>query len=371
MGDVFGGGKGGKSPPSSPDFNQAAQIQADSSRETTREQTYANRPDQYGPFSSTTWEVIPGTPGSPAGPASSYGDSGMSGDITGISLNPALGLGTGSPAPGGGGAQGSAVTQGTPDRWTKRVSLDPRLQAGADGLMGQIASGAGLDPAKERDRAIEAAYGQSTSRLDPRFAAAREAREAQLANEGFSRGDEGWRGEFGGGDRGVGSFNLTENDAYQQAMYGAQTGAGNIAFDQALASRLQPYQQLGAIQGLSSPQGFTSAQGAQPLQSLAAAMQGYGANLDSYNATQAQKNSKMNGAAGLGGAAIMASDERLKTDIVRFGMEAIPGVSWARWKWKDGSGDGFGVIAQDLEKVRPDLVIEIGGVKHVNYGGLR
>jgi hypothetical protein len=367
MGDVMGGGKGGKGAPPSPDFNQAAQIQADSSRETTREQTYANRPDQYGPFSSTTWEVTPGTPAAAGAPGSGgeFTSTDMEGGLFGSGN--LLGRANEAREAGGGGGGGAS---GTPDRWTQRTTLDPRLQAGADGLMGQIASGAGLDPAQERERAISAAYSQSTSRLDPRFAAAREAREAQLANEGFSRGDEGWRGEFGGGDRGVGAFNLTENDAYQQAMYGAQTGAGNIAFDQALASRLQPYQQLGAIQGLSSPQGFTGASGSQPLQSLAAAMQGYGADMDGYNANQASKNSKMGGGAQLGTAAIMASDERLKTNIRRHEFEVIPGVHFASWEWRTG-GHGYGVIAQDLEKVRPDLVVEIAGVKHVNYGGLR
>jgi hypothetical protein len=302
------GGKGGGAPPA-PDFNEAARIQAESSREITREQTRANRPDQSGPFGSSDW------------------------------------------------------TQNPDGSWTQRTSLAPGLQGAADSLMGQVASGAGLDPAAERDRAIEAAYSQSTSRLDPRFAQARAARQTELANQGFSIGDQGYQ-------QAMGDFGRQENDAYQQAMYGAQTGAGNVAFDQATASRMQPYQQLGALQGLSGQPGFTSAQGAQPLQSLAAAMQGYGANMDAYNANQAAKNSKMNGGATVASAAMMASDERLKTNIQRHAIEIIPGVPFASWEWKAG-GHGFGVIAQDLEKVRPDLVVEIEGVKHVNYGGLR
>lgn len=64
------------------------------------------------------------------------------------------------------------------------------------------------------------------------------------------------------------------------------------------------------------------------------------------------------------------SDERLKTDIVRLETEAIPGVPWARWKWKNSNQEEFGVIAQDLEKVRPDLVWDIAGIKHVDYRGL-
>lgn len=313
IGPSAASGKGSSSKggaPDAPDFNAAAQIQADSSRDIAREQTQANRPNQSNPFGFSEW------------------------------------------------------AQGPDGSWTQRSGLAGPLQGAADGLMGQVASGAGLDPAAERDRAIAAAYGQSTSRLDPRFSSARSARETQLANEGFSRGDAGW-------GNAMDEFGRQENDAYQQAMYGAQTGAGNIAFDQAMASRMQPYQQLGALQSLGGQPGFTSAQGAQPLQSLAAAMQGYGADLDAYNAQQAGKNSKMAGGATLGAAALGASDERLKTEIERLPVEAVPGVPFARWKWKDTGEAGFGVIAQDLEKVRPDLVTELGGVKHVRYGGLR
>lgn len=65
-----------------------------------------------------------------------------------------------------------------------------------------------------------------------------------------------------------------------------------------------------------------------------------------------------------------ASDEILKTNITRHSTGPIPEVPWASWKWKDSGLPSFGVIAQDLEKVRPDLVYDIGGIKHVDYRGL-
>lgn len=309
----FAGGKnakGGGDGPSAPDFNEAARIQADSSRDITREQTQANRPDQTSAFGYSDW------------------------------------------------------TQNADGSWSQQTGLSPGLASTANRLTGQISSGASLDPTQERDRAIEAAYGQSTSRLDPQWSQRESQLAQQLANQGFSLTDDAAR-------TATADLGRQRNDAYQQAMYGAQTGAGNVAFDQSLAANMQPYQQLGALKGLGEQGGFTSAQGAQPLQSLAAAMQGYGANLDSYNANQASKNSKMSGAASLAPLAASASDERLKTDIQRLEAEALPGVPFARWKWKDSGDVGFGVIAQDLEKVRPDLVVEIGGIKHVRYGGLR
>tara|TARA_R110000782_G_scaffold70606_1_gene141795 strand:- start:2641 stop:4188 length:1548 start_codon:yes stop_codon:yes gene_type:complete len=46
---------GGKSSPSAPDYAGAAVATGEASKEVTRDQTYANRPDQYSPFGSTTW----------------------------------------------------------------------------------------------------------------------------------------------------------------------------------------------------------------------------------------------------------------------------------------------------------------------------
>ncbi|HEX7974868.1 MAG TPA: tail fiber domain-containing protein [Anaerolineales bacterium] len=79
------------------------------------------------------------------------------------------------------------------------------------------------------------------------------------------------------------------------------------------------------------------------------------AELQGYGIDQAKKNSQMSGLGNLGGMALLASDESLKTEIERLPVEALPGVPFASWRWKKG-GRGFGVIAQDVERVRPDLV---------------
>jgi hypothetical protein len=44
-----------KSPPKAPDYEAAAQAQAQSSREVTEQQTWANRPDQVTPWGTETW----------------------------------------------------------------------------------------------------------------------------------------------------------------------------------------------------------------------------------------------------------------------------------------------------------------------------
>lgn len=67
---------------------------------------------------------------------------------------------------------------------------------------------------------------------------------------------------------------------------------------------------------------------------------------------------------------MMKSDERLKTEIERFPIDASPGIPMATWTWKATGMPGSGVIAQDVEKIRPAAVSEIGGYKVVNYAML-
>lgn len=66
-------------------------------------------------------------------------------------------------------------------------------------------------------------------------------------------------------------------------------------------------------------------------------------------------------------AMIMASDERLKTNIRKVGEVPLPVYEW---DWKDGSGSSSGVLAQELEQVMPEAVLTApgSGLKAVDYG---
>lgn len=70
--------------------------------------------------------------------------------------------------------------------------------------------------------------------------------------------------------------------------------------------------------------------------------------------------------AGLMGAS-MFSDERVKEDIAPVGMlyDDTPVFSY---RYKGDPTPRIGLIAQDIEKRRPDAVGEIGGIKAVDYG---
>lgn len=75
----------------------------------------------------------------------------------------------------------------------------------------------------------------------------------------------------------------------------------------------------------------------------------------------------------LGGAAIMASDERVKKDVKRVDtMDDGLGLFSYRYKWDDEDDPKRkGVMAQDVARKRPwALGPEVGGVKTVNYGRL-
>jgi hypothetical protein len=63
----------------------------------------------------------------------------------------------------------------------------------------------------------------------------------------------------------------------------------------------------------------------------------------------------------------MFSDERLKEDIAKVG-ELYDGSNVYRYNYIGDPTPRIGLMAQEVEKVRPDAVVEIGGYKAVDYG---
>lgn len=104
-------------------------------------------------------------------------------------------------------------------------------------------------------------------------------------------------------------------------------------------------------------------------------------NVNSFNLSQAQMNNNNNNAlwgslantAGTAaGAAIMASDINVKKNIKKIGEKN--GYNWYEFEYKEGlglpKGKQEGVIAQEVEKINPDAVSIINGIKHVDYNKL-
>jgi len=378
---------GGKSGPAPPDYTAAAERQAQSSREATTTQNWANRPDQNNPWGSTSWQSA-------------------------SDVDPST---------------GQKVT-----RWTQNTSLNPNVQGALDSQIdlqrGRSELGASmLGRAKQelgqpmewgqfgeyknapnarpfefgsaqdaRARAEENAYKSATSRLDPQWQQRAGDLESQLANKGITRNSDAY-------SRAMGDFDRSRNDAYQQAQMGAISAGGNEAqrnvgmdlninqqgFNQDLQSTqaqnnirqqqiAEEMQRRGfslneinaAISGqqVSAPQfqPFSMAGASAPVNYMGAAQQQYQGAQDQWQNQNAGLGNIL-GAAGQVGSAFMFSDRRLKADVKRIGTHTL-GFGIYLMRYIGETRMRVGVIAQEVQRYRPDLVRDGGGgVLQVNY----
>lgn len=306
--NITGVGNKGSAPPT--DFGQAAAAQGAAGQAATAQQTQANRPDQQGVLGGIKWKQNP---------------------------------------------DGS---------WTQTTSLAPGLQGASNNLQNQIANQGPLDNGSAaREQAISGAYNQAVSRLNPQFAQSDQQMASTLANQGLDPNSQAYR-------TAMQRYGEQKNDAYNQALYsaiGQGTAAQQATFNENLAAQNNPYQQLGQLQGFANGQpGFGAAGQAQPTPYLQAAEAAAGM-LDKTNAQNSQNGSDLaSGTMGMLGT--IFSDERVKDDIHRLPVEVEPGIHLATYKYKGQKQHQLGVIAQDVEKVRPDAVEQdSSGFKLVNY----
>lgn len=228
--------------------------------------------------------------------------------------------------------------------------------------------------------ALDTSRSDITNRINSQFAAA--GRDLSPANsKALARG-------LSEGDSAILTDQYNKNVATQLGAAGSQFGASGTTAggltQQQLAALTAQTQGLGAASTI--PGLFTQPAGA----SLAAANAAYGqpfgnigmlSNLttpiaglgsQSQGTSQGTTFQPMNPWTTAAGTAIAAapfifSDERVKADIRPVGMlfDDTPVYSY-RYKGDDKSR--IGLIAQDVEKDRPDAVREFGGVKAVDYG---
>lgn len=268
-------------------------------------------------------------------------------------------------------------TQGPDGTWQQSQSFGGPMAGLSQSLQGQAANAMGtpFDTAQfgtlgtgdaAREQAIDAAYTQAASRLDPQWEKRESANRTRLLNQGLSENSEAFKGAMG-------DLGQQRNDAYTSAMasaIGQGTAAGSAVFGQnmaqrqqlmseALRSRQMPMQELSQMQAFLQQPGFQSVQGPNYLQ---AAM---GQDAAAMNQWQAQNGANADMWGGImdlakTGATIAASDERVKLDVVRLDTEALPGVRYATWRYRPEEGKGnarhIGVIAQDLARVAPQYV---------------
>lgn len=217
-----------KSAPKAPDYEAAAREQAQSSREVTEQQTWANRPDQYTPFGSQTWsnqqvwdpstqqylnrwtQTTNLTPESQAALDSQLrlqrDRSQLGESLTGRMQQEYGSAMDWSGLPQVGGTVGAGNLQ----------SRDLQDQISTDGLPQ-------LDPSQRYyQQANDAIYNQWADRALPQQARDTDAMRTRLYNMGLREGDQAFDVEMQ-------KLQQNQGDAMRQAQYQATIGAGQEA----------------------------------------------------------------------------------------------------------------------------------------------
>lgn len=279
-------------------------------------------------------------------------------------------------------AQGNLIN-GSGPQWTQTVQLSPEQQKLYDlttqgqttygqtantllqNAQGMLSQPIATDYDKYRTQAEDAAF----SRLDPKFAQDEESMRSRLLNAGVAPGSQAWANDYQ-------QFNQAKNDARLQAVAQGGNTAGQ-ALQQETALRAVPLNEANALLTGSQVQApqlqQTAGTSVAPTDVVGAYNNSYNSQMQAYNAQMANQNASMGGLFGLagtlGGAALRYSDERLKTDIRRIGY-ADNGLPLYTFRYiADPHELQVGVMAQDVEKVKPDSVFHTPrGFKVVNYG---
>lgn len=235
-----------------------------------------------------------------------------------------------------------------------------------------------IDTSGTMKNAADTYYNQATAYLDPQFSQQQTSLESQLANQGLTPGSQAY-------NNAMDSFNRQKTFAYNQAQNSAQTQGQQLGLNQ-LNAQSQLYGQqgsmlgaqagllgnqfsnLGSIASLIPGYSGTGTSAANPADIGNNIYQNYQGQLNQYNANQASANQATSGLFGLGGAGMMAyalSDRRLKKNVRPVGK--YHGHTLYEFEYKFTHGKHVGVMADEIPT---QYVIEVCGIKMVNYGGL-
>ena len=218
---------GGKS---SPDYSGAAVAQGEANREVVRDQTFANRPDQYTPWGATTWTPYQTTDPATGEATTAWSQTqSLTPELQDI-LNKQIAIQSGRSDIAGAltGRLGSEF--GTPMDWrglnpmgqvpTAQFTMPEEMQRNLDySDVPDIQSGQAY-----RQRAEEAVYQKGASRLGDQFDTRRQQMEIKLRNQGLNPGDAAYQAQMQG-------LNQQETDAYGQRQMDA-LAAGRAEADQ-------------------------------------------------------------------------------------------------------------------------------------------
>jgi hypothetical protein len=201
-------------------------------------------------------------------------------------------------------------------------------------------------------------------RLDPLMAQQDEDLRTRLANQGIKAGSAAY-------DREMGLQNQSRADAYNQLLL---QGRGQ-AFSEAQATRNQPINEITALMSggqVSQPNFMGANMPTIPTTDVAGLInENYNQRLAAWQQKQAMMGNIIGGLFGLGGNLIKASDERLKEDIEPVGELKGHKLYEYSYKADPTKTKHVGVMAQEVERKRPDAVLkDKKGYRAVDYGKL-
>jgi hypothetical protein len=267
-----------------------------------------------------------------------------------------------------------------------------------------------LNPSLERDRASmesrlsnqgiklgSAAYDRGTDEFtrqsnDARLGAILGAGEEQTRLAGLDRDRAQFQNDAAGQKFGQNlarqqAVNQTGQQNYQNRFANtqfnngvAQSGFGNDRLmrgdylSEQYANRNQPINEISALLGggqVTQPNFVNTATPQMPTTDIGGLInQNYNQQLGAYQMQQQNNpmNGIMGGLFGLGQAAIMPSDRRLKRNVTFLGMLRDLPIYAYEYVW--GGPRRIGVMAQDMLTIRPAAVVPMGDYLAVDYGAL-
>ncbi len=220
----------------------------------------------------------------------------------------------------------------------------------------------GTDFSADRQRVEDAIMG----RMQPGLDRDRAQLEQRLADQGIAIGSEPYQAAMDDLNRGVNDARLgavMQGGQEQSRMVGLERD--RAAFEnQTRDARFNEIMTMLSGGRAQMPQ-FGAGGGQQmPTTDMGALFNNqYQGQMNAYNAKQQQIGGLMGGLASL----FALSDRRAKTDIRRIGT-ADNGLPIYLYRYKSGGPMQIGLMADDVEKVTPEAVIQAGDFKMVNYG---
>ena len=224
-------------------------------------------------------------------------------------------------------------------------------------------------------------------------AAQQQGYEQQLGQGSFANQAQGQQYQQNAALAAFGNAGLAQNVAQQQSGFNAEQAARNQYMQEQYAARNQPLNETSALLSGSQVQSVpwlnTPSSQIATTDFAGITNQNFQNQMGIYNAQNQQYNALMGGLLGLGAGALKPSDERIKENIVPMGKvlamdpdhdetksrmatifaatdkDELPIYQYS-YKGDPSSTRHIGPMAQDVERIDPQAVKSIGGVKHID-----